>query len=43
MLLLIGGVGRLGPRYKRRNTLGNNSKKQLVEKVAPFKPCEEKK
>ena len=36
MLLLIGGVGRLGPRYKMRNKLDNNSKDQLVEKVAQF-------
>ena len=36
MLLLIGGVGQVEPRYKRRNTLGNDSKNQLVENVAPF-------
>ena len=41
MLLLIGGVGRLGPRYKRRNTLDNNSKNQLVEKVATFPTSEQ--
>ena len=36
MPAISGLVGRVGPRYKRRNTFGNESKNQLVEKVAPF-------
>ena len=35
-------VGQLGPRYKRRNTLGNNSRNQLIKKLRHSIPCEEK-
>ena len=34
--MLICGVGRVGPRHKRQNTLRNESTKWLVDKVAAF-------
>ena len=33
---IIGGVGRVGPRYKRQNTLGNDSKDQPEKVVQRF-------
>ena len=36
MPAISGLVGRVGPRHKRRNSFGNDSKNQLAEKVAPF-------
>ena len=36
MLLLVGVVGSVGPRYKGGITLGNDSKNKIVEKIAPL-------
>ena len=36
MLLLICGLWWIWPNYKRWNSLGNDSKNQLIEKVAPL-------